>query len=137
MISTLKQVRMLHFAFITTWFLFLFLLRYLNPPEKPVAAFLLLALGVVCVSNIGLALFFRSRYLTSSAETLRAHPDDATALARWRVGNVLSFTFAETVTLFGVLLEFLGAGWRVSGIFFAVGLLLLVAWTPTPVSTAR
>jgi len=42
-------------------------------------------------------------------EVLRSEPENGVALAQWHVGNIFSFAQAETVTLFGVVLKFLGA----------------------------
>ncbi len=36
----------------------------------------------------------------------------------------------NAVPLFGLLLKFLGASWNVAGPFFAVGILLMLVWTP-------
>ena len=51
-------------------------------------------------------------------------------LRRWRAGNVLSFTFAESIMLLGVVLKFLGERWSIVAIFFAAGLLMLLLWAP-------
>jgi hypothetical protein len=45
-------------------------------------------------------------------------------------GNLVSFAFAESVMLFGVVLKFLGERWSVASLFFGVGLLLLLLWSP-------
>jgi hypothetical protein len=42
----------------------------------------------------------------------------------------VSFAFAESVMLFGVVLKFLGERWSIVSIFFGVGLLLLLLWAP-------
>jgi len=133
--EALKAVRQLHIAFVTTWFLFLLLFKFLPPPTGSPPAFLPTAMGMVCVSDVTLAFFWRSRYVSASIEILRAQPENASALARWRTGNILSFAMAETVTLFGFALRYLGAPWNVAGIFFAVGLALLLLWTPRAISS--
>lgn len=129
-----QQIRILHSVFLMTWFLFLLQIKIVNPQERPIPAIFPAAMGAVCISEIGLALFFRARYISSSAEILRSDPENPAALAKWRMGNILSFVFAETVTLFGLVLKFLGEGWNVTGIFFAVGLILMLLWTPRAVS---
>jgi hypothetical protein len=60
---------------------------------------------------------------------LNEQPENTQALVQWRSVNIVSFAQAETVTLFGVALKFLGAGWPVAGVFFFAGLALLL-WTP-------
>ncbi len=43
---------------------------------------------------------------------------------------MLSFCIAETITLFGLVLKFLGFDWNTAAIFFAAGMLLLLLWMP-------
>ncbi len=77
-----------------------------------------------------IALSFRSRKVHAAVEALQRNPEDATALSNWRLGNLLSLTFAETIVLFGFGLKCFGAGWNLAGIFFVVGVFLFLAWTP-------
>ena len=128
-----QQIRILHVVFLMTWFLFLLQIKIVNPQEKPMPFFIPVAFGVVCISEIVLALFLRAQYISASEDILRAEPQNFPALAKWKVGNILSFVFAEVVTLFGLVLKFLGAGWNVAGIFFGVGLCLMLLWTPRPI----
>jgi hypothetical protein len=128
--NTLRQVRILHAVFIATWFLFFVQLRFINPPEHALDPIIVYAISVACVADIGIALSFRARMISPALETLRTRPDDSAALGSWRVGNILSFTFAETVILFGFVLKILGARWNVAGIFFAASLFLFGLWTP-------
>jgi len=134
--QTLQQVRILHVAFVMTWFLFILLLKFVQAPfGTNVPEFFPLALGFVCVSEVGLALFFRTRLIAASEAVLRSDPDNKAALAKWRTGNLLSFCFAETITLFGLMLKLLGFGWKVAGVFFAGGLILLLLWAPRKIQS--
>ena len=108
-----------------SWFLFLLQIKIVNPQQRPIPVIFPAAMGAASISEIGLALFFRARYISSGAEILRSDPENPAALAKWRMGNLLSFVFAETVTLFGLVLKFLGEGCSVAGIFFAAGLILM------------
>jgi hypothetical protein len=130
--SVLTQIRIVHAAFVTTWFLFLLVIYRASPnvAQRAVPTVTAGAIALVSVTVVGMALYFRSQNITPSLEVLRVHPEDVGALAKWRAGNVLSFTFAETTTLFGLALKFMGADWKIAGPFFAVGLLLLLAWFP-------
>lgn len=127
---SLTEARILHIAFCSSWVLFLFLLFSLRPEEHPVAPAIVTAFALVNFMNVGVALYFRSKYITASVETLRINPQDAAVMTKWRMGNLFSFAMAESVTLFGLVLKLLGAEWRIAGVFFAVGLLLLLLWTP-------
>jgi F0F1-type ATP synthase membrane subunit c/vacuolar-type H+-ATPase subunit K len=130
--QTLQQVRILHVAFVMTWFLLILVLKFIQPPlgTTNTPEFFPLALGFVCVSEVGLALFFRARLVAASEAVLRSDSENKDALSKWRTGNLLSFCFAETITLFGLMLKLLGFGWKIAGVFFASGLILLLLWTP-------
>jgi hypothetical protein len=128
--ENLRRVRKMHIAFVSTWFLFLLVLHQLKPMQRPVPVETSGALAAVAIVEIFTSLRLRARQLTPAIHALRANPEDADAMRRWYSGNIVSFTFAEVITLLGVALKFMGAGWNIAGGFFAVGLLLLVVWTP-------
>jgi uncharacterized protein YejL (UPF0352 family) len=85
---------------------------------------------VTGLTEVGIALFFRIRMLQPAAETLQEKPDDQTAVARWRVGNILSFVILDSVLLYGVALRFLGGTTWQSLPFYFVGIALMLAWWP-------
>lgn len=129
--TTLRNARMLQLGFLVAAALFLFQLRILKPAEHKVSPIIIASISLVSVSDIGIAIFFRKKLIKGSEERLRGNPDDMTALGKWRKGVIMSFTYAETVVLFGFVLKFLGARWNIAGPFFALGILLLLAWRPT------
>jgi len=102
----------------------------LRPAERPVSPIITGAIALVCLSDIGIAIFYRARLITPSVERLRTNAQDAEAIGQWRKGVILSFAFAESVVLFGFALKVLGAGWNVAGVFFIFGVLLFLAWSP-------
>lgn len=128
--NALTALRVIHATFVTTWFLFLLAIHLTAPVQQHVSPTVVQAIALVAVTDIALALYLRSQYMGRSVEVLREQPADTAALARWRTGNIVSFTFAETITLCGLALKFLGADWRIAGPFFAVGLVLLLLWFP-------
>jgi len=72
----------------------------------------------------------RSRHLSEAAKILGQDPVNRSGIAKWRMANVLSFAFAQTVTLFGFVLRFLDVEWKIAGVFYGVGFLLLILWAP-------
>jgi hypothetical protein len=128
--TNLRSARILHVCFLIAAFLYVFVLIQIRPPERPLSAVVIWANAFVCIVIIGMALFFRSRMVSESAAKLYTNPQDIEALQTWRSGQIVSFAFAEAVVLFGFVLKFLGAHWNVAGVFFVVGILLLVAWRP-------
>jgi hypothetical protein len=126
----LKQIRMVHAVFLITQVLLILVILQVHPSEGGVAKELLFALPLVSASNVLILGGIRSRQLAAAREILRTAPDDDAALSRWRAGNILGFVCAESVSLFGLVLKFLGAQWNIAGLFFAVGISLLLIWTP-------
>lgn len=138
--QALQQVRIIHGGFIVSWFLFILLIKFVLPaagtsPDVP--EFLPIVFGILCISEIGIAMFLRARFIGGSESNLRGDPDNPAALAKWRMGNLLSFVFAETITLFGLCLKFIGFGWNIVGAFFAVGMIMLLLWTPRKIQPMR
>ncbi len=128
--ATLRYLRIVHATFLFTVLLYFYALTVLRPQEHRVPPAIVICFMAVSTGTITLALFFRSRKVTPAVEILRRNAEDAVALTNWRSGNILSFTLAETIVLFGFVLKYLGAGWNLAGIFFGVGVFLFFVWTP-------
>jgi hypothetical protein len=56
------------------------------------------------------------------------------ALSLCRSANVIGFSCASSMTVYGVALKLLGSSWLVPGILFAVSLGFLVLWRPRPLA---
>jgi len=126
----LRNVRILHAVFLLTMFLYIVVVRLIKTPEQTVPPGMVLAFALVACSDVGIAMFIRSRKVWASEGKLRTQPNDAGALNQWRVGMIISFVLAETIGLLGFVLKFLGAEWKIAGAFFAFAILLLLAWMP-------
>jgi len=133
--STFSQLRLIHRAFVLTWCMYLGILIYLHWPEKPVPIIFPMALGVVAISSIQVVRTLRLKLLFAPAAALVSDPENAVLLRRWRSGNIVSFVFAESIMLFGVVLKFLGEQWSIVSFFFGIGLLLLLLWSPRKIQT--
>ena len=100
----------------------------MNPPQRTVSALVLAAFAAAAGYAIVSGFLMRRKFLAPSTEALR--DDTSKAVSRWKAAHFIGFSCAMSVTIFGVALRFLGTGWLVAGIFFAVGLGLLVLWRP-------
>ena len=128
--ATLREMRILHAVFMLTVLLYIFTLIVLHPQERKVSSATVSSFAAESIAAAGLALLFRSRKIKPALEILHGDPEDTSALARWRSGNILSFVLTETIVLFGFMVKYLGAGWNVAGVFFVVGTLLFLVWRP-------
>jgi len=113
---------------IVAWFCFLFVVHTLNPPQRDVSALVLAVLAVVAVSAIVVGFLMRKKFFTQSTEALPNDPRRAQGLRT--SATLIGLSCAMSVTVYGVVLKFLGSSWLVTGIFFAVSLSFLVLWRP-------
>lgn len=128
--AALKQMRILHAVFLLSVFLLFFVLVQVGRPEGSVPPVFLWGMAMAGATNILIAVVVRSRHLTPALEILRTAPDDAEALRRWRMGNVIGFVFSDSISGLGLVLKFLDAKWNLAGLFFAVAVFLLLVWAP-------
>jgi hypothetical protein len=136
--QSLRNIRIIHFAFLTLPALLFFLLTTIRVASKAEPAFLPKVLALLAVSEVGIAMSFRSRLIRPAVEKLQRSPRDAAAMEQWRRGNILSFVFATTVVLYGLVVRILGFSRNIAAWFFVAGFFLLLWWTPRlelPVST--
>ena len=129
--ASLRTMRVVHFAFLFTVVLYLWvpsMLKASPPKESPKV--LAMAMGAVSLTSIGAVLFFQAQRVRPSAERLQLNPDDRQAAAEWRTGLMLCFVFSETAALLGLASRILGVSWSIAGIFYGVGALMLMLCTP-------
>ena len=87
-------------------------------------------LALLAVANLGLVLFLRRIFISNPAEVLRSSPEDSSALAKWKSGQLLTWAFAEAIALYGLVLHFLGFAILQVAPFFLAGALLIVIFAP-------
>jgi hypothetical protein len=126
--KTQTEVRAVYSGHIVAWLCFLFMIHTMNPPQRNVSAFVLVAFAVAAVYAIAVGFVMRKKIFAQSTEVLRDDPQKA--LRRWKAAHFIGFSSAMSVTIFGVGLKFIGTSWLVPGILFTVGLGLLVLWRP-------
>jgi hypothetical protein len=128
--KTLRATRILHVALLLMVVIDFDVSYRLAPIQNQIAPVIVYAIIFVCLNDIGVAVFLRSRLIRPSEESLRSNPNDKSALKKWRTGVIVSLVMASTIVLFGLVLKFTGATWNLASWFFIVGFVLLLAWTP-------
>jgi hypothetical protein len=128
--KTVAAMWVIYASFVTTLFLFIVVIETAKPAEKLISPMIIGAFALAAISYVLVGATLRRKFLNAAEERLRQEPHDAKGLQLWRTGNLLSFAIAESVMLLGVAQKFLGARWTISGIFFALGLLLMILWMP-------
>ena len=128
--NSIRAMRIIYAALLFAMILYVLMaekLTHHEPHEVRIVGITFLATGLMI---IGVALFFRFKMLQPAGETLQEKPDDQTALARWRAGNILSFVLTEAVVLLGFALRFMGGTTMQSAPFYTVGIGLMLVWWP-------
>ena len=99
-----------------------------------------LAAGLALWSAFG-GFRHRHRLLFRSEQAAAKDASNPKALKQWEAGNLIGLASAESLVLWGLVVRMVlgGALWQAS-FFYAVGLFLLLLWTPripitTPAST--
>ncbi len=91
---------------------------------------ILRAVSVLAVMLILTIIVVRRLFVLRSEAALAAQPSDSKALARWRVGYLLTYILSEGIALYGVVLHFLGFALAQVTPFFLTGFVLLVFFRP-------
>jgi hypothetical protein len=126
----IRQTRILHAVMLFTMFLYALVGERMGPIPSPLQPTFYRAFVILAAALVVVALVLRSRILAPAVAALKAHPDDAVAWTRWRVGNIITFVFCESVALFGFALRMLGGTLAASAPFYAAAILLMLIWAP-------
>ncbi len=129
--NVLRTMRIIHGAMLLAAFMYVWIAEKLNYGQSPrdISTFyMVLCFQIVLI--VVIAFFFRRRFVSASVETLRTDPNNATALGRWRTGQIMSYAFAESVVLFGLVVRFTGATRMQAVPFYVVGILMLLVFYP-------
>jgi hypothetical protein len=91
---------------------------------------LLRALTVVAVSMVILIFVMRRIQVLPAEAILQTQPQDAKALARLRLGYLITYTLSLSIALYGLVLHFLGFSIAQIAPFFIAGFALIVFFGP-------
>ena len=129
--ETLRKIRIIHLAMLVAMILYVFTAEVVLPHQAhDLNQIFQLGIGFVCVTILGLIVFFRTTKIRPALNTLQLKPDDPAALQQWRVGSILTAVMLETIVLFGLVLRILGAAPSISAALYIVGIGLMLLWWP-------
>jgi hypothetical protein len=98
-------------------------------PTRPDQSFTI-SIAAAAFAALALALFFRIKLVRRAGESLRTNPNDAAAIARWRKGQLVTMIFAETPSLYGLVLLTTGAPLNQVALFYVAGIAALLFFYP-------
>jgi hypothetical protein len=128
------QLRVMQGAFIVSVLLFFVVIRTL--PPSPVMANPTLQWAIVSAAILSaISGFVVQRMILRAASHASAPRPYPILLRQWMTGHLFRFATAESVALFGVVLNRLGGPSAFVYALFGAGLLLLLLWQPGAVPT--
>ncbi len=126
----LQVLRLVHAALLLACVLYAGIGEFAGPKEPKDATLLLMVLGFLGVTDLGLAAFLRGRWVGAAEEALRRSPEDASALQRWMTGHFVVLALCEAVAIFGLVLRMLGGTLIQALPFYGASVLMILAWRP-------
>jgi F0F1-type ATP synthase membrane subunit c/vacuolar-type H+-ATPase subunit K len=129
--KALQAARVLHAAFLLAAIGYVLVPAVaIKTQTRDLPPVFLLAISFVAAATLGAGIFLRRKIVAPAAEALCRNSEDAAAASRWRSGVIISLVFCETSALFGLAMRVAGVTWKICGLFYIAGFLLLLAWTP-------
>ena len=128
--ATLRLLRIIQMALLGSVALYIVIAEKVGPQEPKDVKQLQVLLALFAGSLVMTIFFYRQRVLRPAEDALRVQAEDAVALRRWRMANLVTLVCAEAVVLYGMVLRFLGGTLLQAAPFYAAGVLLMLVFTP-------
>ena len=113
--NALKLLRTLQLTLLGSIVLYAIVGEVVGPfrgTANPTLSYVLTTVGVAVV---GMILVVRRTLVLRSATTLAERPEDALTLNHWKTGYIATYALCETLSLFGLILRFMGFGLQHQG----------------------
>jgi hypothetical protein len=128
--AAVRVIRIVHGVLLFSMILYAFTAERIGMHEPHDIRVIWIAFLALCPAEIGIAFYFRLKCVQPAAELLQTQPGDASALGRWRAGNIITFVIAEAIMLYGFALRFLGGTVLQALPFYAAAVALMILWWP-------
>ncbi len=128
--ASLRLLRIIQMALLVSVAFYLAIAEKVGPHEARDVTQIQILLALFAGSLVVTILFFRQRVLGPAEDVLRTQSEDAVALRRWRMANLVTLVCSEAVVLYGMVLRFLGGTLLQAAPFYAAGVLLMLLLGP-------
>ena len=109
--------------------MYVFVVLRLPSSATPNPSFLK-AVTLLAVSMVILIFVMRRLQVSPAEAILQSQPQDAKALAKLRLGYLITYTLSLSIAVYGVALHFLGFSISQVAPFFVAGLALILFFSP-------
>jgi hypothetical protein len=132
--SALKQMRMMWVFFLVAELIYIALPEMLHPTARPIQPMMYWLLLGMSLMELAAIVVMRKFTVSRSEDILRATPNDAAAILRWRQGQLSTFAIASAIVLFGLVLRFIGSSLMQVVPFYVVGIAAMIVFKPKGIS---
>ena len=128
--QALRTLRAVQWSMLAIIVAFPILGKVAVPRVHPVDPTINYLFSTLAVAIIGIIFVVRRTLVFRAAESLAAHPDDIISLNQWRTGYLATYALCEALSLFGLVLRFLGCSLQQCVPFYIGGFVLLIFFRP-------
>ena len=128
--SSLRLTRTVRIFLLISLVAYAFLGEWLPHTAKAGNTLVLNSVSVLSLAIIVVMMVARRLTITPAAQILAADPENRAALTRWQKGQMLTLVLCEAVGLYGLVLRFLGFGFRQVAPFYFVAIALMLYFSP-------
>jgi F0F1-type ATP synthase membrane subunit c/vacuolar-type H+-ATPase subunit K len=130
MIRSLKTLRMVQWAMLTSIVLYAIVGQVVGPAARGVDATLSYLFATLSVAIVGAIFVVRRTLVLRAGESLATQPEDSLSLNHWRTGYIATYALCESLALFGLILRFRGSPVEASVYYYLGGFILLLFFWP-------
>ncbi len=127
--SSLKVLQMVRLAMLMSIVCYVFIAKLLPSSATP-NPIIFYAITLMSVILVAVMFIMRRTLVLPSEAALATQPGDGKALARWRIGYLLTYCLSEAVALYGLVLHFLGFTLSQVAPFYLAGFILILFFGP-------
>jgi hypothetical protein len=128
--SAARTLNFLRAALLAAIAIYVFIGEQISSKQPTTSSMLFNGVAFVAVVVVVMIFVFRRTSVLPAAQTLSSQPDNASMLARWRGGYIVTYALCEAVALFGFTLRILGFGLVQVAPFYVGAILLMLYFGP-------
>ena len=128
--SALKQIRIIWTAMVVAAFIYVWLPEYVQVQPREIPPSIMPVFAALGVSMIVAIVVFRKIYISKAELVLQRDSNDASALLRWRTGQITTMALCEGLVLYGLVLRFMGATRYQAAPMYIIGIGAFIIFRP-------
>lgn len=132
--ASLKIIRIVWGAMLIAAFIYGWLPEMVGVQPKNLDSTFYTVFIVLLVAMLFSIVIIRNLTIAKAEPLIRLNPNDAAALQKWRVGQIVTVAMFEAIVLYGLVLRFVGSTRMQAAPFYVVGIAGMIVFWPKSVS---